>query len=37
VTWSPTALPPARRWRSAALLAVALGCALLLPWIVPTR
>ena len=37
VRWSPPALSPGRRWRSAALLAVALGCALLLPWIVPTR
>ena len=34
VSWSPSALTPARRWPSAALLAVALGCALVLPWAV---
>ena len=34
VSWSASALYPARRWPSAALLAVALGCALLLPWAV---
>ena len=37
VRWPAPAMYPGRRWRAAALLAVALGCALLLPWIVPTR
>ena len=36
VSWSPSALISARRWPSAALLAVALGCALVLPWAVAT-
>ena len=37
VRWSPSAVSPGRRWRSVALLALGLGCALLLPWIVPHR
>ena len=35
VQWSPGTLPAARRWPAAALLAAALTCALLLPWVVP--
>ncbi|GAA1833783.1 hypothetical protein ACFFOM_10570 [Microlunatus capsulatus] len=35
VHWSPGTLPAARRWPAVALLAAALACAVLLPWVAP--